>query len=330
MEKTIADDPVAAWSRLWKTGALHSCARGIEGNYDGALGAFWRARFDVLHGGNRVVDIGTGNGALPLLAKACATERGVKLEIHGVDSAQIDPASSIAGGAERFSGISFHTGISADSLPFEEASVDLVTSQYAFEYMPRMQTLAELTRVTRAGGRVAFVMHSRDSVISRVANEQLQGCSYLFDQSDFFQLARSLIRLLSNARSAFDRAQLCADPKAEALRLAFNEAAQALMQMIEQLPRAEVLRRSAQCVGEAIRSTSTRPDAASALLEREIVSLQDEHLRLLQLDNATMAPVDLRSLANTLAGVGFRDISLSPVDQTQDMRMGWALVACRE
>src|SRR5690606_5536476 len=73
------------WSRLWSTGVLHSCATGIHGNYDGAVLEFWQRQFDSLEDGSRLVDVGTGNGALLLLARQRATERGIQLSMHGVD-----------------------------------------------------------------------------------------------------------------------------------------------------------------------------------------------------------------------------------------------------
>ena len=72
------------WSRLWRRGTLHSCATGIAGNYDGEILAFWRRQFQALQSGARVIDVGSGNGPLLLLAAALRRERSDG-EPHGLD-----------------------------------------------------------------------------------------------------------------------------------------------------------------------------------------------------------------------------------------------------
>ena len=48
------DTAASPWSRLWQTGVLHSCATGIQGNYDGAILAFWQRQFDARRGRSRM------------------------------------------------------------------------------------------------------------------------------------------------------------------------------------------------------------------------------------------------------------------------------------
>src|SRR5690606_38242574 len=56
-----------AWSSYWAAGALHSCIGSLVEDQDGGIGRFWRACFAGLGDGDRVLDLGTGNGALPKL-----------------------------------------------------------------------------------------------------------------------------------------------------------------------------------------------------------------------------------------------------------------------
>ncbi len=157
-----ANDEAAAteaWTRLWRAGALHSCGCAFRDNYEGATADFWRGRFAALDDGARVVDLGTGNGAILLLAREVAAARGVRFALDGVDLADIDPAA-LPGAEDRYAGIRFHPRTSMAALPFADRSVDLVCGQYALEYAPFAPAAAEIARVLAPGGRIAFVLRA--------------------------------------------------------------------------------------------------------------------------------------------------------------------------
>ncbi len=50
----------------------------------------------------------------------------------------------------------------ADALPFEDASLDLVTAFQSFHWFARPEVVAEFARVLRPNGRVAVVWNERD------------------------------------------------------------------------------------------------------------------------------------------------------------------------
>lgn len=321
--------PVDAWSRLWRAGVLHSCATGISGNYDGPIAAFWEESYSPLRDGERIVDIGTGNGALLLLAKAHANRRRMRFDLHGVDMADIDPPRSVRGGANVFEGIRFHPCTSADRLPFESGSVHLLTSQYAFEYMPADAVLGELVRILRTDGSAAFLLHSRDSLVCQVAAEQLEACRFLFGQSDVFERAREAVILMDGSSVPSNYTRLTADPRAETIRLAFNAAAQRLLDAATRWPRAELLRKAIQAISNALQRAPF--DAAGALtgLDDTHASLRDEFNRLLQLDAAILDLTAIERLGARFRDAGFMNVVLSPLDQQAGARMGWTLVANR-
>lgn len=323
-----AHSDAGPWSRLWSTGVLHSCATGIHGNYDGAVLEFWQRQFDSLEDGSRLVDVGTGNGALLLLARQRAGERGIQLSMHGVDIADIDPGRAVADGAGRFDGIRFHPRTSVCSLPFGDGEVDLVCSQFGIEYAPRAAALAEIARVAARRSRVALVVHSSDSIIAQVAAPQREGLLFLREQCPIIEEARKLTPVLFQAtQSRWSSGTPDAPPGAEATRLAFNRSAGALMDAIERMPMAQVLKNVAQQVQGALRHAYRSPDEAEIALRRLEEGLQDEDARLQQLEQAMLSADDLDALAGHLGDHGYA-VRHAPLLQ-RGAKFGWTVVASR-
>ena len=107
-------------------------------------------RFVAPSGDERALDSGTGSGAL-----AFALASHVR-EVVGVD---LVPELLEQGRkrAERFPNVTFVEG-DATKLPFEYGSFDLAGSLRTLHHIPRPElAVAELTRVTRPGGRLLVV-----------------------------------------------------------------------------------------------------------------------------------------------------------------------------
>ncbi|MCD7100068.1 class I SAM-dependent methyltransferase [Stenotrophomonas sp. MMGLT7] len=307
--KIPRDDP-HAWSSLWRAGVLHSCGKAFQGNYSGPLQAFWQQRFDALGDGDRMVDIGTGNGAIPLLASQNARRRGIDLDLHGVDIADIDPPACISGGQAMYAGIRFHPRTSALSLPFADASVHLLTSQYALEYMPRAQAIREALRVMGYDGAAAFVLHSDDSIISATLSPQLRGLDWLFGQSELLARTRQLIA---------HHTMKSQPPSADAtIRAEFESAMREFMNVVHENPSTDILRK---VTGHLRNILSLEPAGAMAALDRTERSLRDEHERLRQLQRAILTQEDFDQLAEVFASTG-RRVTVTPIDHVPGTCMG--------
>ena len=97
--------------------------------------------------GQHVIDVGCGSGALTV----------VLAEIVGAENvAGVDPSEPfVAEARTRVPGADLRVG-PAESLPFEDASFDAALSQLVFHFVQDPgQSVAEMRRVTRPGGRVA-------------------------------------------------------------------------------------------------------------------------------------------------------------------------------
>jgi SAM-dependent methyltransferase len=101
----------------------------------------------AVHAGQRALDVGCGAGALT----------SELIDVVGLDAvAAIDPSESfVAAVSGRFPGIDVRRA-SAEALPYADSTFDTVLAQLVVHFMadPR-QGLAEMARVTAAGGTVA-------------------------------------------------------------------------------------------------------------------------------------------------------------------------------
>ncbi len=289
------------WARLWRTGVLHSCANGMADNYDREFLAFWLAQFQPLGNGDLVVDVGTGNGAIPLLARAEAVRRGLALEIHGVDLADIAPGQDVPNGAQLFEGIRFHPGTSMTRLPFATGGVALLCSQYAFEYAPRAEAAHEMLRVIGATGRAALVVHSADSLIAQVSEAQRSACGWLLRESAVLPALQGLLTAMAGANTPQQRAALAANPAAEAARHAFNRAATELMDRIEAQPAAQLLQQAAQRIARLVAQPAATADEAAVATAALRTWLEDEKQRL---DLMQAAALDEPALAQVVQMLG--------------------------
>ena len=79
------------WETYYRGGAISTCPTARDGGYDLEVREAWVEFFTPLPDGARILDIGTGNGVVPLIAADTAAALGRRWEIHGADLAQIDP-----------------------------------------------------------------------------------------------------------------------------------------------------------------------------------------------------------------------------------------------
>ena len=120
-------------------------------------------RFAGIAAGQTVLDVGTGTGVLAITA----ARLGAK--VHGLDLTPelIEQARENAAIA-RLPDIVWKQG-DAEELPYPDASIDVVLSQFGHMFAPRPDVaVAEMRRVLKPGGRIAFATWPPEHLVGRI------------------------------------------------------------------------------------------------------------------------------------------------------------------
>jgi ubiquinone/menaquinone biosynthesis C-methylase UbiE len=143
--------------KTWAAGNYDQIARGILPVADHVVRA---AR---IRAGERVLDVACGTGNTALAARA----RGAV--VTGLDlTPELLAVAREREAAEGLSDINWREG-DAESLPFADASFDVVVSSCGLMFAPDQRRVAEeVARVTRPGGRVAIQAWTPESGVGRM------------------------------------------------------------------------------------------------------------------------------------------------------------------
>jgi ubiquinone/menaquinone biosynthesis C-methylase UbiE len=116
-----------------------------------------------------VLDVGCGTGAVTLIAK---TRTGKDGKVYGIDPAPEMIAVARSKAMRQKLKIDFRVGV-IESLPFPDASMDVVTSSLMMHHLPeglKVRGLAEIYRVLKPGGSllIADFMRSTASLLNHI------------------------------------------------------------------------------------------------------------------------------------------------------------------
>ncbi|PIE37476.1 MAG: hypothetical protein CSA53_06030 [Gammaproteobacteria bacterium] len=182
------------WSAYWASGALTSLPEDFRENYEGELAAFWYRQLKTLPDNSHIVDVCTGNLALPLLFCEQAEKKQRHWHISAVDIAHIDTAII----AQRFpkkekylADIQVLDNTAVESLNETLTNpVDFISSQYGLEYCSADDIAPVLAALLKPGGRLAFVAHATDSAIAHTMQSELLAYEKLVELGVFRLIAR--------------------------------------------------------------------------------------------------------------------------------------------
>lgn len=146
------------WSTFWQDfcleGEPHERCH-VPGDGRAVVDAHWAAFADGLERGAQVIDLGCGAG----VAGCALLRRRGDLQVTGVDWANVP--------VTRRPNLTIHPWVSMEALPFEDGGFDAAISLFGIEYGDIGKTGAELARVLKPGAAFSFIVHHRESEISR-------------------------------------------------------------------------------------------------------------------------------------------------------------------
>jgi SAM-dependent methyltransferase len=119
--------------------------------------------FAAVKPGETLLDVGTGTGVVAITAaRAGASVTGLDLTPALLDVARENARIARLASAQWFEG-------DADSLPFPDGQFDVVVSQFGHMFAPRPDVaVAEMRRVLKPGGRIAFATWPPEHFVGRL------------------------------------------------------------------------------------------------------------------------------------------------------------------
>ncbi|SDE00414.1 class I SAM-dependent methyltransferase [Aquimonas voraii] len=311
---------LSQWETYYRSGAVATGPVGLDGLYDLELQEAWQAFFDQLPADARLLDIGTGNGVLPLMALKAAQRRGEKWSIDATDLAQIDPVNSVSGGAHRYAGVRFHPGVANERLPFTAASFDGVSGHYALEYGNTSASLAEVARVLASGGHAQFVLHHAESVLMDSARHSMAECDLVFKQTRIYRKLHRLVSADQPSQDFLRNAQ-------QELSAAIRQLRQALEQRRHDRPESG---RILEIALDAARSllaarTRTRPSLVGLEVDRAEEDLRAAWRRLNDLTRHAVDAAGFARVCREADSAGFEILKSEPIFHAATNLVGWQL-----
>jgi ubiquinone/menaquinone biosynthesis C-methylase UbiE len=308
------------WETYYRGGAIATGPVGPDGLYDLELHEAWQAYFDLLPQRAHLLDIGTGNGVLPLMAREAARKRAADWWIDATDLAQIDPVAFVPGGAQRFEGVRFHAGVPNERLPFADACFEGVSGHYALEYGDTAASLGEIARVVVPRGHAQFILHHAQSVLIESARGSMAECDLVFKQTRIYRKLHRLVTAETPSPDFLSHAQ-------QELTAAIRQLRQALDQLRIGRPESG---RILMIALDATRSllaarTRTQPSLIGLEVDRAEEDLRSAWRRLNDLTRHAVDANRFERIRTEAESAGFEIAAAEPLNHARTHLVGWLL-----
>lgn len=326
------DDPNESWDKYWASDRVAACLDHQQPNYSNFIQTHWKDFFAGLARHSRVLDIGTGNGAIATIANEISHAETLDFDIHGIDTANIDPHKFVQHEAVLLDGITFHAQTAAENTPFADAFFQAVCGQYALEYTAIENTIEELARITQAGARLRFILHAKSSIAVATAQTDLDQCRLLLEKTKILDKAQDMMTLIADIERGHMQATPAVDKEALQRIKTFERAAREISAALKQTARKSMY---SNVLEVTIKTHENRRKFSKQHILNNVESLRAEveahRGRLQALVGNAKDPTDMEDIVVMLERYGLKHIATEAVvDPQRDKQFGWRLDAEKE
>lgn len=314
-----------AWSQYWATGAMHSLQGSLPDRYEGNVRKFWEEFFLPLGQDHRVLELGTGNGALPALM--CELHPLGMPRVDAIDYASIAPKWLEDASPSCRESIAFHSNVLMESLPFAASVFDLVAGQFAFEYADRSAASREVVRVLKPGGMIALLLHASHSQLATVALAEAPLVDWLLQKGGFMETAAQIYRFAAIASTPDGRARLNVEPSAISARNSYNHAVRSLMELAASSSVPDLLIETRTLVAEWVADAARSGNEALARYRHAAYcrSLEESRLRSSELLTHALSEDAATALISEMRMAGLASAEVAPFFHENGALIGWSL-----
>lgn len=297
------------WTLYWQADNLDSCIASQYPEDIDSIKAFWRLLSERISADAKVLDLASGNGAVPSIL----LQASKALKVTAVDLADIEPSNYVSQAPE-LKKVSFHPGIDICDLPFPASSFDAVTSQFGIEYAALQHAVPSATRVLRTGGQLQLLMHHISSDVVEPAGKKRQEIDQLLAPGGVVECA-------------------CAYTAGAVTSEQLEEIGQQYLQSAEHKTQA-ISGQIFAGVNQIMELQATNPAAAGALAQTMQLRLRAENSRLQQLQAAAQSSAQIEQLCASLRDADIQinlceELIINSRDRG-DALLGWQLIGTKK
>lgn len=313
---TEFESRIAAWNRYWKGGHGDTCFHHGE---TFSLRNDWTGFFAELPQSARILDLATGNGALPLIAADVSRANNRDFSIVGVDFASPRPELLSEIDTSLLESISFVGSTPLENMDFDTAKFDAVTSQYGFEYSDTKRSIPKIANLMAPGARLRFLIHSHGGSVYKATEQRCARIRRLLAKDQVFDLCHRISRC--NPREPSSLAKI------EKYEKRFWTKLKSLKSKASGLPPDDVSVYAMNFVEQLVQGRDQiPPDEWRDALNELSDELHDYVIRLNGMLYSAMKDSKMKSLVVNFEGAGLADVRYYPAVKNQD-DVGWILVA---
>ena len=273
------------WSLYWSQDQLHSFVAGDYTVDRKLLDDVWRGVAGGLGKSATVLDLATGNGAVPSVLLTTNKD----LNIIAIDQADIEPTRFVRNQPE-LGLVDFRSNCNIESTDFLNHQFDAITSQFGIEYSDITAVSMKARSWLSQSGQMVFVVHHADSEIVQSSKLKIEELQQLLKEGGVLDALFDLVR----QRSDFAMLERCGQTYLQQGNAKTKQISGQVFSGIEKI--AALLHQSHE---------PRQQEQAKRLAATLKMRVDSELQRLIQLNSAAMSERQIKTYQKRMLATGF-------------------------